>query len=132
MARDEAKGRGDETKTNARVRAETSEAVPLVSAKRGKFETLTNTKIEAIMYARLTDYKSFVCELEGEEPEDGAVISAGLEMLFGADKGFERWVSDARKKSRNGANANHNHTADNAATTIEGEAKRVSAREAQT
>jgi len=114
MARDEVKSRGDEAKTNVPVRAETSETVPLVSAKRGKFETLQNTKIEAVVYARLTDYKSFVCELEGEEPEDGAIISAGLEMLFGADKGFARWGSDTRKKNRNGAGANLNHATSNA------------------
>jgi hypothetical protein len=81
-------------------RAETPENVPLVSAKRGKFESLKDAKVEAVIYARLGEYKTFVKEMEGEEPEDGAIISAGLEMLFAADAGFERWLNDQRKRER--------------------------------
>ena len=80
-----------------------------MSSKRGKFETLENAKIEAPVFGRFKDYKAFVAELEGEEPEDGAIISAGLEMLFEADKGFERWYAEQRRKGRErsqGANGN--------------------------
>ena len=93
MARDEAKGRrGSKT--------ETPENVPLVSAKRGKFASLRDAKVEAVIFARLGEYKAFVKEMEGEEPEEGAIVSAGLEMLFAADKGFERWQSEQRKRER--------------------------------
>lgn len=87
---------------------EAAEVAPLVSSKRGKFETLANAKIEAPVFGRFKDYKAFVAELEGEEPEDGAIISAGLEMLFDADKGFERWYAEQRRKGRNGSGANGN------------------------
>jgi hypothetical protein len=93
MARDEAKGR----RAN---KTETPENVPLVSAKRGKFESLRDAKVEAVIFARLGEYKAFVNEMEGEEPEEGAIVSAGLEMLFAADKGFERWQSEQRKRER--------------------------------
>lgn len=82
------------------LRTETIEAIPLVSAKRGKFESLNDTKIEAMVFAQLKDYKLFVREIEGEEPEDGAIVSAALEMLFNTDKGFERWRQNERKKLR--------------------------------
>ena len=97
-----------------------SEVAPLVSSKRGKFETLENAKIEAPVFGRFKDYKAFVAELEGEEPEDGAIISAGLEMLFEADKGFERWYAEQRRKGRNGSGANGNGAGDNAAATLTG------------
>ena len=101
MARDEAKGgRGEQTRGRRTGRAEAAESAPLVSAKRGKFESLKDAKVEAVIYARLGDYKAFVKELEGEEPEEGAIISAGLEMLFAADAGFERWLNDQRKRDR--------------------------------
>ncbi|MFL6230542.1 MAG: hypothetical protein ACJ741_17360 [Pyrinomonadaceae bacterium] len=93
MARDEAKGR-------RASKTETPENVPLVSAKRGKFESLKDAKVEAVIFARLGEYKAFVQEMEGEEPEEGAIISAGLEMLFAADKGFERWQGEQRKRER--------------------------------
>jgi len=93
MARDEAKGR-------RASKTETTENVPLVSAKRGKFESLKDAKVEAVIFARLGEYKAFVKEMEGEEPEEGAIVSAGLEMLFAADKGFERWQSEQRKRER--------------------------------
>lgn len=91
MARDETKGR-------RASKTETTENVPLVSAKRGKFESLKDAKVEAVIFARLGEYKAFVKEMEGEEPEEGAIVSAGLEMLFAADKGFERWQSEQRKR----------------------------------
>lgn len=90
-------GRGNSGRAS---KAETAEAVPLVSAKRGKFDSLKETKIEAVVFAQLKDYKSFVREIEGEEPEDGAIVSAALEMLFEADKGFERWQQNERKKGK--------------------------------
>src|SRR5256885_16333592 len=93
MARDEAKGR-------RAGKTETPENAPLVSAKRGKFESLKDAKVEAVIFARLGEYKAFVKELEGEEPEEGAIVSAGLEMLFAADIGFERWQCEQRKRER--------------------------------
>lgn len=107
MAKDEAnneresQGRGRRT-----ARVETTMSIPLVSAKRGKFTSLTNTKVEAVVYARLSDYKAFVREIEGEEPDEGAIVSAALEMLFEADKGFERWMIDQRKKNRQPGDSN--------------------------
>lgn len=107
-------GRGDQNQAREdgrggrRGAAEATDVAPLVSSKRGKFETLENTKIEAPVFGRFKDYKAFVAELEGEEPEEGAIISAGLEMLFEADKGFERWYAEQRRKSRNGSGANGN------------------------
>lgn len=101
MARDEVKsGRGEQTRGRRAGKVETQESVPLVSAKRGKFESLKDAKVEAVIYARLGEYKAFVKEMEGEEPEEGAIISAGLEMLFAADVGFERWLNDQRKRER--------------------------------
>lgn len=108
MAKDENKQAREEGKGSRRGGAEAAESAPLVSSKRGKFETLENAKIEAPVFAKFADYKSFVAELEGDEPEDGAIISAGLEMLFEADKGFERWLAEQRRKGRNGAGANGN------------------------
>ena len=93
MSRDEAKGR-------RASKTETPENVPLVSAKRGKFESLKDAKVEAVIFARLGEYKAFVKEMEGEEPEEGAIVSAGVEMLFAADKGFERWQNEQRKRER--------------------------------
>lgn len=102
MAKDEAKQVRDEAKGGRRANGEATESVPLVSAKRGKFETVESAKVEALVFARLEDYKAFVAEIEGEEPDTGAIISAGLEMLFDADKSFERWATEQRKKGRNG------------------------------
>lgn len=103
MAKDEARQTRDESKNGRRASGEMMESAPLVSAKRGKFETVENAKVEALVFARLEDYKAFVAEIEGEEPDTGAVISAGLEMLFDADRGFERWASEQRRKNRNGS-----------------------------
>ena len=101
MGKDEAKNeREREARSRRNPKTELTENVPLVSAKRGKFTELSNTKVEAVVYARLTDYKAFVREVEGEEPDEGAIVSAGLEMLFNADQLFERWQNDQRKKSR--------------------------------
>lgn len=125
-------GRGDnnqareEGRGGRRGAAETTEVAPLVSSKRGKFEVLENAKIEAPVFGRFKDYKAFVAELEGDEPEDGAIISAGLEMLFEADKGFERWYAEQRRKGRNGSGANGNgaHGAgESAAATLAGAAQ---------
>lgn len=106
MAKDENKAAREEGKSSRRAAAETAEVAPLVSCKRGKFQTLESAKIEAPVFMRFADYKAFVAEMEGEEPEDGAIISAGLEMLFAADKGFERWMVEQRRKGRNGGGAN--------------------------
>ena len=122
-------GRGDnnqareEGRGGRRGTAEATEVAPLVSSKRGKFETLENAKIEAPVFGRFKDYKAFVAELEGDEPEDGAIISAGLEMLFDADKGFERWSAELRRKIRNGSGANGNGAHDNAAANLTGAAQ---------
>jgi len=101
MARDQANsGRGEQARGRRAAKAETPENVPLVSAKRGKFESLRDAKVEAVVYARLGEYKEFVKEMEGEEPEEGAIVSAGLEMLFAADVGFGRWMGERRKRER--------------------------------
>jgi len=92
-------------------RTEATEALPLVSAKRGKFESLKDAKIEAVVFAQLKDYKAFVREIEGEEPEDGAIVSAALEMLFETDKGFERWQEERRKKGRQSSVKSGNESA---------------------
>ena len=118
MVKDEAnderelRGRGRRT-----AKAETTTSVPLVSAKRGKFTQLTDTKVEAEVYARLSAYKAFVREIEGEEPDEGAIVSASLEMLFEADKGFERWLNDQRKKSRQPSDNNSARSVTRASTT---------------
>ena len=109
MAREEGRQAREEGRAGRRGAAEATEVAPLVSSKRGKFEVLENTRIEAPVFGRFKDYKAFVTELEGDEPEDGAIISAGLEMLFEADKGFERWYAEQRRKGRErspGANTN--------------------------
>jgi hypothetical protein len=134
-------GRGDQNQAredgrgSRRGAAEAAEVAPLVSSKRGKFETLENAKIEAPVFGRFKDYKAFVAELEGEEPEDGAIISAGLEMLFDADRGFERWYAEQRRKSRNGSGANGNgangagdNAAANLASTAQDKGRRAEAR----
>ncbi len=122
MAKDETKQTRDEAKNNRRVSGEVPETLPLVSAKRGKFETVENAKVEALVFARLEDYKQFVAEVESEEPDTGAVISAGLEMLFDADKGFERWATEQRRKNRNGSHisANGNGAKGSTAATTAG------------
>ena len=97
----------EETKTTATAktssrpnRAESPVCVPLVSAQRGKFTTLPEVKIEGLAAAQLNAYRAFVKEIEGEEAEVGAVLSAGLEMLFAADTGFVRWQQEQRKTGR--------------------------------
>ena len=81
-------------------RAESPVCAPLVSAQRGKFTTLPEVKIEGLAAAQLQAYRAFVKEIEGEEAEAGAVLSAGLEMLFAADTGFVRWQQEQRKTGR--------------------------------
>ena len=71
---------------------------PLVSAQRGKFTMLPEVKIEGLAATQLEAYRAFVKDVEGAEPEAGAVISASLEMLFEADQGFARWLQEQRKK----------------------------------
>ncbi len=117
MAKDEAKQGRDEAKGGRRASGEATESAPLVSAKRGKFETLESAKVEALVFARLENYKTFVAEIEGEEPDTGAVISAGLEMLFDADKGFERWAMEQRRKNRSGVTATANGNGAKGSTT---------------
>ena len=50
-----------------------------------------------------TKYKRYVYEAEGEEPTDGAICSAALEMLFAADAGFLQSPEAQRRTGRNGA-----------------------------
>lgn len=118
MAKDEAKQARDEAKGGRRVNGEATESAPLVSAKRGKFETVENAKVEALVFARLEDYKQFVAEIEGEEPDTGAIISAGLEMLFDADRGFERWATEQRRKGRNGTPVSANGNGAKGSTAV--------------
>lgn len=107
MVKDETNnGREAQGKARRTAKAETTTSVPLVSAKRGKFTQLSDINVEAVVYARLSDYKAFVREIEGEEPDEGAVVSAALEMLFEADLGFERWLNDRRRKSRQPGDSN--------------------------
>lgn len=80
--------------------AATPSYTPLVSAQRGKFTTLPEVKIEGLAATQLEAYCAFVKEVEGDEPEAGAIISASLEMLFEADQGFARWQQEQRKTSR--------------------------------
>ena len=82
------------------ARPEPTVGVPLVSAQRGKFATLPEVKIESLVATQLQHYRAFVQELEGDEPEAGAILSAGLEMLFAADTGFVRWQQEQRKTGR--------------------------------
>jgi len=118
MAKDGTKQAREENKRARRNGgADAAESAPLVSAKRGKFETVERAKIEALVFARLGDYKQFVAEIEGEEPEDGAIISAGLEMLFDADEGFEWWAAEERRKNRNGTSAPANGNGAKGSTT---------------
>jgi len=121
MAKEETNnGRELQGKVRRMARAEATASVPLVSAKRGKFTQLSDTKIEAVVYARLSDYKAFVREMEGEEPDEGAIVSAALEMLFGADLGFDRWLNDQRRKSRQSSDSNSAKSAKRAAITSAG------------
>ena len=85
-------------------RAEVTVCAPLVSAQRGKFVALPEVKIEGLAAAQLNAYRAFVKEIEGEEAEAGAVLSAGLEMLFAADTGFVRWQQEQRKTGRPNGN----------------------------
>ena len=103
------------------VATERVETVPLVSSRRGKFRTLEQCELEAEVHERLGEYKSFVREVEGEEPTVGAICSAALEMLFAADRAFAKSQETKRKNVRsesiaNGAtNANGSGTATHAA-----------------
>ncbi len=90
---------------------ERTETMPLVSSRRGKFRMLEECELEAVVHEKLGEYKQFVCEMEGEEPTDGAICSAALEMLFAADGAFLRAQEGKRKNSRNGAAANHSSAA---------------------
>jgi hypothetical protein len=100
MAKSESKNEGGQIRGLRSARAETLEQMPLVSAKRGRFESLKDIRIEAVLFEQLKAYKEFVRDVEGDEPDDGALISAGLEMLFAADRGFERWRQERRKMTR--------------------------------
>ena len=86
--------------------AERTESAPLVSSRRGKFRALEGCELEAEVHEKLGEYKQFVREVEGEEPTDGAICSAALEMLFAADGAFLRSQESKRKNSRNGSAAN--------------------------
>lgn len=82
------------------ARPETTAARPLVSAQRGRFTVLPEVTLERLAADNLRAYCGYVCAVEGTEPEDGAVISAALEMLFAADAGFARWQQEQHKKGR--------------------------------
>jgi len=92
---------------------ERTETMPLVSSRRGKFRKLEGCELEAEIHEKLGEYKQFVREMEGEEPTDGAICSAALEMLFAADGAFLRAQEGKRKNSRNGAAANGSSAAAN-------------------
>jgi hypothetical protein len=100
MMPEEAKGTPESKRPSRPSRPEPTACVPLVSAQRGKFATLPEVKIESLVATQLQHYRAFVQELEGEEPEAGAILSAGLEMLFVADTGFARWQLEQRKTGR--------------------------------
>lgn len=87
--------------------AERTASPPLVSSRRGKFRALEGCELEAEVHEKLGEYKQFVREMEGEEPTDGAICSAALEMLFAADGAFVRSQEGRRKSSRNGTAANN-------------------------
>ena len=89
------------------TRSEGDEDAPLVSAKRGKFAKLSEIKVEALVYARLCQYKEFVREMDGEEADEGAILSAGLERLFDADQGFQRWLNGRRKTTSQALDSNN-------------------------
>ncbi len=86
---------------------ERTETMPLVSSRRGKFHALEDCELEAEVHEKLSEYKQFVREVEGDEPTNGAICSAALEMLFAADGAFLRSQEGKRKSSRNGATANN-------------------------
>lgn len=88
------------------VATERVETVPLVSSRRGKFRMLEGCELEAEVHEKLGEYKSFVREVEGEEPTDGAICSAALEMLFAADTAFAKSQETKRKSIRHGSAAN--------------------------
>ncbi len=90
---------------------ERTEKMPLVSSRRGKFRALEGCELEAEVHEKLGEYKQFVREMEGEEPTDGAICSAALEMLFAADGAFMRAREGKRKNSRNGVTANNSSAA---------------------
>lgn len=119
MARSENRSGREQQQNRRATKTDTAESTPLVSAKRGKFEILKDAKVEALIFARLMDYKAFVKEVEGEEPEDGAIISASLEMLLDADLGFERWTVEQRRKERQPEDKNTAHAHPRRATTNE-------------
>ncbi len=56
--------------------------------------------MEAEVHEKLGEYKQFVREVEGEEPTNGAICSAALEMLFEADKSFARSREGKRRAPR--------------------------------
>ncbi len=80
--------------------AERTETMPLVSSRRGKFRALEGCELEAEVHEKLGEYKQFVREMEGEEPTDGAICSAALEMLFEADKSFTKSREGKRRVPR--------------------------------
>lgn len=86
---------------------ERTEAAPLVSSRRGKFVTLEHLELEAEAGDKLTKYKDYVREIEGEEPKEGSICSAALEMLFAADTGFIESLETNRKAEKNGAGKQH-------------------------
>ena len=94
---------------------ERTEVAPLVSSRRGKFIRLENLELEAEASAKLTKYKQYVREVEGEEPTDGAICSAALEMLFAADAGFMQSLDGQRRAGRNAAVRQNGAAAANAA-----------------
>jgi len=96
--------------------AERTETVPLVSSRRGKFRTLEGCELEAEVHEKLGEYKQFVREVEGDEPTNGAICSAALEMLFAADGAFLRSQEGKRKNSQKGATANSSSAASAAST----------------
>lgn len=96
---------------------------PLVSSRRGKFRALEGCELEAEVHEKLGEYKQFVREVEGEEPTDGAICSAALEMLFAADEAFVRSQESGRRNARHNAATNGAGGANGAAATADGAAR---------
>lgn len=83
-----------------RVKPETTDALPLVSSKRGKYRELERCELDAQVHADLMEYVEFVKDADGEEPKVGGIVSAALERLFDADSAFPKWRETKRNRAR--------------------------------
>jgi hypothetical protein len=94
------KGRKGMPKGMPRTKMETTDALPLVSSKRGKYRELERCELDAQVHADLMEYVEFVKDADGEEPKVGGIVSAALERLFDADAGFPKWRENKRNRAR--------------------------------